>query len=459
MSRSNNGSSAKVLVLVIILALLGGALYISTSELFEKNPPQIKTSGEVYWNLKEPIVAEISDDSGIVNYKIFIQGDGERRLLKNEVLREPKKEILVNIDPPKIGFGRDSESYKFIIEATDSSKWNMLNGNSSSFEINIKIDTKRPILQTIASSYKIIKGGVALVIFKAEDENLDRLEIIQGDRRVEPFPFHKDGYYISLLSWSVTDENFDAKIVAMDKATNSTIVPINLFKKDKSYSSSDIVLKDSFIDGKITSLIEEIGAHEYLDSSKIEKFKFINEKIRAQNEEIIKKATTVESMELVGGDFKIEPFYPLKNSAAVASFGSYRTFSYEGERVSNSYHMGLDLASTQNADIISNNSGEVVFADFIGIYGNTIILHHGLGLHTLYSHCSQLNNTKGQQVSPNQVIAKSGITGLALGDHLHFGVVVNGIEVRPEEWMDEKWMDESIYSVMRTAIKFIDSKE
>jgi len=47
---------------------------------------------------------------------------------------------------------------------------------------------------------------------------------------------------------------------------------------------------------------------------------------------------------------------------------------------------------------------------------------------------------------------------LALGDHLHFGILVQGVEVRPEEWMDKGWMRDNIYEVIKSAKKMIDKK-
>ena len=97
-----------------------------------------------------------------------------------------------------------------------------------------------------------------------------------------------------------------------------------------------------------------------------------------------------------------------------------------------------------------------MFADFNGLYGNMPVIYHGLGLYTLYGHCSTLYVNEGDEISPKQVIAKTGKTGYAMGDHLHFGVLVQGIEVRPQEWMDKKWIKLNIYNVIKTANKLID---
>ena len=104
------------------------------------------------------------------------------------------------------------------------------------------------------------------------------------------------------------------------------------------------------------------------------------------------------------------------------------------------YHLGIDLASTQNAPIPAANAGKVVFAGPLGIYGQTVILDHGMGLQTLYGHLSSIQVAPGDVVAKDQIIGISGQTGLALGDHLHYGVLIAGIPVNPVEWWDPNWI-------------------
>jgi len=107
------------------------------------------------------------------------------------------------------------------------------------------------------------------------------------------------------------------------------------------------------------------------------------------------------------------------------------------------------------ASIRASNPGTVVYADENGIYGNMPMIDHGLGLYTLYGHCSQILVKEGDHVNAGEVIAKTGTTGLALGDHLHFGMLVQGIEVRPVEWFDGKWIKKFIDNVFSEADKII----
>ena len=116
------------------------------------------------------------------------------------------------------------------------------------------------------------------------------------------------------------------------------------------------------------------------------------------------------------------------------------------------------MASVGFADIKSNNLSRVAYADFNGIYGKMPILYHGLVLYSLYGHCSEINFNVNDIVEADMVIAKTGKSGLALGDHLHFGILVQGVEVRPEEWMDKKWIKLNINDIIENAKKLIDKK-
>jgi len=109
-------------------------------------------------------------------------------------------------------------------------------------------------------------------------------------------------------------------------------------------------------------------------------------------------------------------------------------------------------------EIKSSNNGNVVFSKTNGIYGNLPIIDHGLGLYTLYGHCSEVHVHEKDRVASQQEIARTGMSGYAMGDHLHFGILVQGIEVRPEEWMDKKWIADNITNVVDSAKVFIDQQ-
>lgn len=450
-------SSAGIIVLVILILVVASLAYLYNSKMFEREAPTIELASKINWNLKKPIPIKISDVSGVKFIRATLSDGKNSIVLVKKVFEISKKEYILDIKFPRTGFVSNKKNFELTIEAIDASKWNFLSGNQAIKKSVIHVDTKRPELMVINNSYKIIRGGVATVVFKAKDTNLKELYIETNfGKRFEPTPFYKDNHYISLLAWPSSEKSFKATIIAKDNAGNIAKSRVRFYLKGKKYRVSNINLKDGFLDGKIADLAEEENPSS-TNMDRIERFKFVNEDIRGSNEDKISNITTKVPKNQINS-FSMKPFYPLRNAAAVASFGDHRYFKYNGNLVSESYHLGLDLASTAEADVVVSNPGEVVYTKYNGIYGKNIIISHGLGVYSLYGHNSSYLVDEGEQVKAGDIISKTGMTGLALGDHLHFGMIVQGVEVRPEEWMDKNWMKDNIFGVISSAKKIIDRK-
>ena len=133
-------------------------------------------------------------------------------------------------------------------------------------------------------------------------------------------------------------------------------------------------------------------------------------------------------------------FHPFGNTAVESAFADHRTYIYKGKQVDQQVHLGFDLASFAGTPIVSANRGIVLFADELGIYGNCVIIDHGLGVQSLYGHLSSIDVKPGQTVDKEQQIGRSGMTGMAGGDHLHFTMMLGGMPVTPVEWWDPRGM-------------------
>ena len=453
MRRKKSNSSFGVLFVLVLIVVAG--LYVYFSATFERNAPIIVLeNSNGYWNFKKPLEIKIDDASGVKSYKIIMHTKDGDKTLQYEQLLNPKKELLLELKPPRGFYTMKDKEIKIVIQAQDISKWNFLKGNLAQKSFVLKIDKKRPNVNVVNNSYKISRGGSALVIFQVEDANLNEIYILSNhNKHFKAEPFYKKGYYIALLAWPVKDSGFKANIVATDLAGNVTKTYVPLYLKNKTYRVSNIKVSDKFLDGKIAQLAEEFEETQGV-SDKLEQFKIINEDVRAKNEKLIHKITSPVPQEMIS-DFKMRRMYPLKNGAVVAHFGDHRKYYYHGQLISQAYHLGIDFASHAMAPIKTQNGGKVVFADFNGLYGNMLALSHGLGLYTIYGHCSSFDVTQGEDVPPNTKIASTGKTGYAMGDHLHFGVLVQGIEVRPQEWMDRRWIKLNISDIIKKAKKII----
>ncbi len=450
-----------VLLLLIFGSVGAGTIYLYTADEFEQVPPQIEMPKYSYWNTKDPLKVVLSDNISIKDYQITLS-DGKKKVIvarASNLTNTKHRKVLIKY--PKSVLDRQVKTLYLSIMVNDSSKWNYLNGNKTSKKIALKIDYRRPNVNIVSNSYSVTQGGSALVVFQAsDDDELSELYVETTNNRFKVEPYKKSGYFVSLIAWPFKDDKFQAKVVAQDRAGNRRVVVIPFYIKNRNYRTSTIKASDKFINGKITDLAEQDS--KYMKSDRLERLKAINETMRIDNEKLIHKYTSNLSSKMLNS-WKIKKFYPLKNAKKVASFGDHRYYYYKQKSnvISESYHLGYDMASTKMAPIVSSNSGEVVFADDNGIYGNMPIIDHGLGLYTLYGHCSTIAVKEGDQIRAGEIIAKTGMTGLALGDHLHFGILVQGIEVRPIEWLDSKWIRDNIDKVFNDANVIIDgvSKE
>lgn len=455
-----NGKSKIVFVFVlIVLGLLAGAGYIYTAPEFEREAPTISSEQNVFWNRKDPLKVELADNEGLKNFELVLS-DGKNSLIVGQGTFEDKikQQTLLVKYPTSKTLDPKATKLTLKVSVTDSSLWNFSQGNKSEKVIDINVDYTRPNVNIVANSYSITQGGSALVVFQAEDENLDMLYVKVGDEKFKAQPYKKEGYYAALIAWPFTQSEFKAEVVAIDAAKNSRTADIPFYIINHAYKVSWIQAKDTFIDGKITDLASSTPEYANIDD-RLEKLKAVNETMRLKNEALIHSLSKEVSSDMLQS-WKIEKFYPLKNGQKVASYGDERHYYYGNKEneVSHSYHVGYDLASTKMATIRTSNDGKVVFANENGIYGNMPMIDHGLGLYSLYGHCSQLLVNEGDEVHAGDAIAKTGVSGLALGDHLHFGLLVQGVEVRPVEWFDQAWIRKNVDNVFKAADKIIQGK-
>jgi len=452
--KSNKGM--KMVVFFFLLIVIAAAGYIYTAEEFEREVPKIESQNSFFWNKVKPLEIILKDNVSLKNFTVTLS-DGNKSIIigSDELEENTKKETVLVRYPKDKGLNPHATKLKLHVVARDNSLWNFMQGNSSEKSMDILLDYKRPNVNILSHSYLITKGGAALVVFQAEDENLKKVYVEAGGVKFKAQPYQQKGFYVALIAWPFNHDEFIAHIVALDVAGNTRIVEIPYYIKNHAYRISWIQAKDKFIDGKITDLASANPKYAGIDD-KLGKLRAINEKMRLENENLIHSLSENISTEILTS-WKINKFYPLRNGQRVASYGDERHYYYKTKDnvVSHSYHVGYDLASTKMASIQTSNAGKVVFSSDNGIYGNMPMIDHGLGLYSLYGHCSQVLVNDGDEVKAGDIIAKTGVSGLALGDHLHFGLVIQGVEVRPVEWFDQSWIRKNIDNIFKEADKII----
>jgi len=162
----------------------------------------------------------------------------------------------------------------------------------------------------------------------------------------------------------------------------------------------------------------------------------INRDLRSENADQLVRLAAQSRPEFLWS----QPFLGLPNAQVMASFADRRTYVFEGRSVDRQDHLGFDLASVKRAPVPAANRGVVVLAKYFGIYGKAVVIDHGYGLMSLYGHLSTLEVEPGQKVERGELLGRTGETGLAGGDHLHFTMLLQGKAVNPVEWWDDAWI-------------------
>lgn len=128
------------------------------------------------------------------------------------------------------------------------------------------------------------------------------------------------------------------------------------------------------------------------------------------------------------------PFILPTHAPISSPFGGGR--SYNGGPVT-SHHSGTDFAAPEGAPVHASARGRVAWTGYLATRGESVMIDHGLGVFTGYHHLSQINVVEGQFVDPGAVVGLVGATGLATGPHLHWELIIRGVNVDPVFWIYE----------------------
>jgi murein DD-endopeptidase MepM/ murein hydrolase activator NlpD len=220
----------------------------------------------------------------------------------------------------------------------------------------------------------------------------------------------------------------------VDTAGNRRTATIDVRITPTRFADKTLELSEGFLQKKVPELLAANDMPPATDL--VEGYLRVNGDLRKRTEARVRELCRARTSTRNWGDGLTR----LPNAAPLAGYGDRRTYRYGGRDIDHATHLGYDLASLQGAAVPAAAGGTVTFAGALGIYGDTVILDHGLGLYTLYGHLRQIDVKAGQTVERGQTIGRTGDTGLAGGDHLHFSTMVGGIHVNPVEWWDGHWI-------------------
>ncbi len=325
-------------------------------------------------------------------------------------------------------------------------------------DVEVRLDPPR--LEVISAFHYVNHGGSELVVYRVTPTDAES-GVRVGDRLYPGYPASGAGVEgdeaLRVAFFALShDQDLDTRmdLVARDEAGNESEAGFDHQTFPKRFRRSQIPVGDTFLRRVVPPIVartpeladEELSADASIDELR-DLYLYINRTIRQGNRESV-AALAVDSFEQMMWD---GPFRQLANTRVESGFADYRTYTHAGQDIDQQVHLGFDLASTANAPIKAANDGRVVFAAYLGIYGNCVVIDHGMGIQSLYAHLSSIDVSVDQLVSADQTLGLSGQTGLAGGDHLHFAMLLQGRPVNPVEWWNPHWLEDRIFRKLREA--------
>ena len=323
---------------------------------------------------------------------------------------------------------------KLIVEATS----NDLLHRSARIEQDVTVVTRPPSVSADSDQHYIYIGMADLATFEVTGA-YTAAGVRVGDEsfRAWPMPGGKPGMFsLFAFAWNMPQTTIPV-VFAANGAGNDVTSPITVVfpkKEQPHYTVHQLQVSDQFMQ-KVIGELDPNGTGD-----PVARFVRINNEMRKSNNK------TLAELRFKTADHFLfsQPFQRQPHSQAEATFADLRHYIYQGKEIDQQVHLGYDLAVTQHVGVQAANDGRVVWAAPLGIYGNCIVVDHGYGLQTIYGHLSHIDVHEGDTVKLGQVMGLSGMTGMAGGDHIHFAMQLDGVQIDPKEWWDPHWIQDHI---------------
>jgi len=423
--------------------------------VIENTPPLLSLeNGQTGGFGSRQCVLNVSDEgSGLKSVKVQAHQAGQSIELLSKTFDGDKSASV----PLELTIGKHFKegSVKLVIEAVDAS----LRKNSASVSREIILDGAKPSIDIRTLQHVVAEGGAELLIFNVIDSNLEEVSVTIGDLSYPAFPANEldsslpatEGLYAAFfaLPFEYKKLGLSAAVVAKDSAGNVTKSVLSFRVDPKTQKDALMALKEEYLRAKAEELYPGYRAvlvAEGADVTKLdeadpaEKFRAINADYRPRLDAKLKEIARSSKLAKQWSEVFMKPM----PSATSSTFGEKRNYKFGALDLGRSLHNGVDLAAVARHSVQAANNGVVVLAREFGIYGNTVMIDHGLGIFTLYGHLSSYDVKEGDKVTKAEKIGKTGQTGLAGGDHLHFEFRLFETPLTPIEWWDPKWITDNV---------------
>ena len=320
-------------------------------------------------------------------------------------------------------------------------------------ELQVRLDPPRIAVTSI--HHFINLGGAEFVVMRATPEDVEA-GVRVGEVEYRAYPGSAVGLTDPALRIAFFalkhDQDLNARMSAFarDAAGNDVTTPLEHQPTNKKFLQSRIPIDQRFLDRVVPAIASNTPGLKVDTASPeglLKGFLVINGDLRKQNAETIAALAAKSQPRMLW----TEAFAQMGNSQVESRFADRRTYFFDAKEIDRQVHLGFDLASVRQAPVHAANAGVIVFADFLGIYGNCVIIDHGLGVQSLYGHMSSIGVKSGEAVTKGRELGRTGATGLAGGDHLHFTILLQGVPVNPVEWWDPHWIQDRVFRKIREA--------
>ena len=435
------GTYAAIAVIVLLVGVVG---WLYFADYLDREKPVIKLDSDILAvGKKKDIGITFSDAaSGLSRLKVEIVQDNKPHILAQETFssrgnRQKVIRLTINSEELKLINGPAIIN----ITAADCSLFK----NETIVAKQVRIDTLPPQIFVLNPVNYINQGGTGFITYRTSKPTVST-GVYVDDRFSPGYTILVNNRPTSVAYFALPADAANTKtkitIFARDDAGNEARISMPYTIKPKKFRADKVNLSDTFLQ-KIMPEFQS-STPQLQGKTPVDVFGYVNTTLREDNTKTIQNICSKSiNKKLWEGTF-----FRMRNASPMALFGDQRTYLVDGKPFGNSVHLGVDLASTAHAPIEAANNGIVVFAGPLGIYGNAVIIDHGLGLFSLYGHLSSIDTTVGKNVKKEEKIGLSGLTGLAGGDHLHFSILIGGQFVNPQEWWDPHWIEDNVMKKM-----------
>jgi hypothetical protein len=391
-----------------------------------------------------PVAVRFSNPHGLRRFTASIEQNGASTVLtetksapdrmKFWLAQVPEQDVRFNAGSKEAPNLKEGKA-RLVVEAQS----NDFRGATDAISTDVNVELRPPSVSADGFQHYINQGGSEMALLTLSGA-WSEAGVRVGKDTYRSFPIAGSTQRLALFAYP-WDMAVDTVPVVFARNSAGTEATARFWFKifPKKFRMRNLDIDDKFLD-KVVNQIDPGGSGDLLA-----RFLKINGEMRRANNKTLADLRFKTAEKFLWS----EPFQQLANSKVESEFADVRSYIYKGKKVDQQTHLGFDLAVSAHTPVLASNDGKVVWAAMLGIYGNCIVVDHGYSLQSIYGHLSSIGVKEGDMVKRGQEMGKSGSTGLAGGDHLHYSMQVEGVEVNPVEWWDEHWIKDHVQNRLK----------